>query len=52
MERICVAAMLVALAACSGDSSDTRDWPGTVEADVDDLTAEPVNDFETLCESV
>ena len=47
MERICVAAMLVALAACSGDSSDTRDWPGTVEADVDDLTGQRTGLFRT-----
>ena len=40
---------MVTLAAtgCAGDSSDSLDWPGTVEADVDDLTGERTGLFRT-----
>ena len=40
--------LLIAVAACGGDSSDSLDWPGTVEADVDDLTGERTGLFRTF----
>ena len=37
----------VTTAACGGDPLDSRDWPGTVEADVDDLTGARTGLFRT-----
>ena len=37
----------IAVTGCAGDSSDSLDWPGTVAADVDDLTGGRTGLFRT-----
>ena len=46
--RVSMAAMSSAVAACGGDSSSSPDWPGVVEAEVDDLTGERTGLFRTI----
>lgn len=44
--RVCFS-IAATTAACGGESVDSRDWPGTVEADVDDLTGARTGLFRT-----
>ena len=46
--RTYMTTLSIAVTACGGDSSDSLDWPGTVEADVDDLTGERTGLFRTF----